>query len=75
MIMANDQNGDGKVTRDELPERMQRIIDRLDTDKDGAITKKEAEAVSSRMSGGRQGGRPGGEQGGSSRPERPSRPE
>ena len=72
MIMANDQNGDGKVTRDELPERMQRIIERVDTDKDGAISQAEANAMSSRFGGSRQGGR-GNEGGG--RPERPNRPE
>src|SRR5437667_534281 len=40
-IMAFDQNKDGKVTKDELPERMQDLITRGDTNKDGALDKEE----------------------------------
>lgn len=38
-----DDNDDGKVSKDELPEFLrERILDRLDTNKDGMIDKKEA---------------------------------
>ena len=57
-IMGNDKNGDGKVTKDELPEFLQRILDRADTNKDGAIDKAEAEKMAERFGGGR--GRPSG---------------
>jgi hypothetical protein len=56
-IMGNDKNGDGKVTKDELPEFLQRILDRADTNKDGAIDKAEAQKMAERF-GGR--GRPSG---------------
>jgi len=34
----NDRNKDGKLTRDELPAGARRMFDRVDADKDGAIT-------------------------------------
>src|SRR5215510_10831162 len=40
-IMAFDKNKDGKVTKDELPERMHDLIARGDTNKDGALDKDE----------------------------------
>jgi hypothetical protein len=40
-LMAFDKNKDGKITRDELPERMQGLIARGDTNKDGALDKEE----------------------------------
>lgn len=40
-IMSFDKNKDGKVTKDELPERMQYLIERGDTNKDGALDKDE----------------------------------
>jgi hypothetical protein len=40
-IMAFDKNKDGKVTKDELPERMHHRIDLGDTNKDGALDKEE----------------------------------
>ena len=33
-----DKNGDGKIERNELPERMRPIFDRLDTTKKGYLT-------------------------------------
>ncbi len=73
-IMSNDKNGDGKVTKDELPESMQRILDRADTNNDGAIDKEEAQGMAERFGG---GGRPGGfGRGKGARPKgaRPKRP-
>jgi hypothetical protein len=40
-IMAFDKNKDGKVTRDELPERMHHLIAQGDTNKDGALDRDE----------------------------------
>jgi hypothetical protein len=40
-IMAFDKNKDGKVTRDELPERMHHLIALGDTNKDGALDRDE----------------------------------
>jgi hypothetical protein len=40
-IMAFDKNKDGKVTKDELPERMQHLIALGDTNKDGALDRDE----------------------------------
>lgn len=65
-ILGYDKNKDGKVTKEELPEQMRRILDRGDTNKDGALDKKEIDALTARFS---RGGRPGGEGG---RPKRPS---
>jgi len=69
--MSFDKNKDGKVSKDELPERMQSIITRGDTDKDGAISRDELVKVAASFGGGRgrdgEGGpgpgRPGGEGG------------
>lgn len=54
-----DQNGDGKLSRDELPERLRPNFGRVDTNGDGAISREEHAAV------GRGGGR--GQQGGDGR--------
>src|SRR6516162_601026 len=40
-IMSFDKNDDGKVTKDELPERMQHLIALGDVNKDGALDKDE----------------------------------
>jgi len=79
-LMGLDKNGDGKVGKDELPERMQRMLDRADTNKDGAIDKAEAEKMAEQFErrgagqprgAGRRPG-PGGE---NQRRARPARPE
>jgi Ca2+-binding EF-hand superfamily protein len=58
-----DKDGDGKLAGDEIPERMKKNLDKIDTDKDGAISKSEMEAVMKAAGGQRPGGRrPGGEQ-------------
>ncbi len=40
-LLSFDKNNDGKLTKDELPERMQDLIARGDTNKDGALDKEE----------------------------------
>jgi collagen type III alpha len=71
-IMSLDKNGDGKVGKDELPERMQRILSRADTDGDDAISEEEAKALAEEFT--RRGGGAGRGQGGQ-RPARSQRPE
>jgi hypothetical protein len=48
-IMAFDKNKDGKVTRDELPERMHHLIELGDTNKDGALDKEEVRRLAARL--------------------------
>ena len=50
-IMSYDKNEDGKVTKDELPEPMQPILDRIDGNDDGAIDKEEIEKIGERFRG------------------------
>ena len=40
-MMAFDKNGDGKLAKDELPERMQSLMDRADANKDGFVDRAE----------------------------------
>ena len=54
-----DKDGDGKISKDEAPEQMQRFFDRMDGNSDGFIDKAEIDAMRSRMSGGGGGRRPG----------------
>lgn len=60
-IMGFDSNKDGKVTKEEAPERLQGLFERADADKDGALTKAEIEKT---LSAGIAGGPPGGARGG-----------
>jgi hypothetical protein len=48
-IMAHDRNNDGKITMDELPERMQHLIAMGDTNKDGALDKEEVQKLASTL--------------------------
>ena len=43
--LAFDKNGDGKLTRDEVPERMQGIFERGDSNHDGVLTADELRAM------------------------------
>lgn len=43
-LMEFDRNGDGKLTRDELPERLRSAFDTIDGDKDGILTQSELTA-------------------------------
>jgi len=48
-IMAFDKNKDGKVTKDELPERMHHLIALGDTDKDGALDREEIKKLATTL--------------------------
>lgn len=50
--LAKDANKDGKLAKDELPERLQNVLGRADTDKDGALSKDELTAMAQRESSG-----------------------
>ena len=58
-IMSFDADDDGRVTRDEMPERMRQRFDRMDENGDGAIDAGEAQAGAERMRHLREGGSPG----------------
>ncbi|MCX6608815.1 MAG: EF-hand domain-containing protein [Acidobacteria bacterium] len=64
-LMAFDKNGDGKLSKAELPERMQGMLARGDKDGDGFLTTAELQAMAPprQQEGedhGPRGGRPGG---------------
>jgi hypothetical protein len=60
-MMAFDKNHDGKLTRDEITdERLLRIFDRADVNKDGIVTKEELEALYIKEGAGGQNRPPGG---------------
>ena len=60
-MMAFDKNNDGKLTKAEVTdERLQRLVDRADTDKDGVVTKAELTALAGREQLSNSGGGPGG---------------
>ncbi|MEO1970398.1 MAG: hypothetical protein ABGX07_02525 [Pirellulaceae bacterium] len=79
-MMQNDKNNDGKLSKDEVPERMQAIFGRADANNDGFLTKDELTKMVQQRgsrggdrgrgdeSGGR-GGRDRGDGGGRGRPQ------
>ncbi len=59
-MMVFDKDGDGKLTKSEVTdERLHRLFDRADADKDGSVTKAELTALEARESASFRGG-PGG---------------
>lgn len=57
MLQRMDADGDGKITKDEVPERMQGMFERLDADRDGAISQEEMRQAGERARS--EGGAPG----------------
>lgn len=51
-LKSMDANGDGLLTKNEIPGMMQRIIDRADTNLDGALDSAEIEAFTKQLSPG-----------------------
>ena len=49
-LMSFDKNADGKLSRDEVPERMQGLFDRCDKNKDGFLTGDELKAAADEQS-------------------------
>ncbi len=75
MFKSRDTDGDGKLTADELPERLKGRMEQLDSNKDGAVTLEELKkGMSRRGSGGRNRGGPRGNPR-EGIPDRPQRPE
>lgn len=78
-MMENDVDGDGKISLDEAPERMQRFFERLDSDGDGFLSSEEIMTAGGRGRKGGRGGARGGPGGGGDRGsdgagQRPRRP-
>ncbi len=61
--MTHDEDGDSKLSEDEIPERMQRMFTVADTDEDGFLTRDEMTEHFKKHQGGRKGRGPG-EEGG-----------
>jgi len=58
-MMTMDKNGDSKLSKDELPERMQALMGRADTNKDGFLDKAELTELATQQMRRNPGG-PGG---------------
>ena len=54
-LMSRDTNGDGKISKDEVPQ-MAQFFDRIDTNGDGQLDASEIAALQQRMRGGGPGG-------------------
>lgn len=50
-----DRNSDGKLQKEELPERMRALFDRIDGNQDGAVDSREFAEVARRLGGGAAG--------------------
>ena len=48
-VMSFDKNKDGKVTKEELPDRLHYLIEMGDTNKDGALTREEVKAIATKI--------------------------
>lgn len=55
-LMSYDKNGDGKITKDELPERMHALFELGDANKDGVLDREEIKRLAERVGPGRPGG-------------------
>ena len=57
----NDKNKDGRLSRDEFPERIRRMFDRVDANRDGFLTLEEDRAFRKARGASRRPGVPGGQ--------------
>lgn len=64
-----DRNGDGKISKDEAPDRMKDAFDRLDSNSDGFLTVEEIRAIAERFQNRPGANRPEGD---TPRPRRPA---
>ena len=72
MFEASDKNKDGKLSGDEIPERMKERVSKMDQDGDGAISREEMKRATEMME--QRGDRPGRgneDAGGAVKPKRP----
>lgn len=74
MFSQNDKNGDGKLSADEIPERMSQMVDRVDRNGDGVIEKSEVEEAFRSMGNGQRPGRGGSDERRDSQGTVPKRP-
>ena len=72
MFEQNDKDKDGKLTGDEIPERMRQNLARVDTNSDGAIDRPELEKMMTMMGGGPGRGPREGQPAEGDRPKRPA---
>jgi len=56
MFKQNDKDGDGKLTGDEIPERMRQNTARIDTNSDGSVDRAEIQQMAKNFAGGGAGG-------------------
>ena len=64
LLERQDKNGDGKLSGDEIPERMRENLARVDTNNDKVVDRAELEKMAERFQGGGgPGGGPGGRRG------------
>jgi HlyD family secretion protein len=59
-LMRLDQDGDGRISREEAPEQMGAFFDRMDANGDGFVDREEMEALRRRFEAGGGPGGPGG---------------
>ncbi len=59
-MLSFDKNEDGKLTKDELPERMQGLMERGDANGDDALDKEELAKIAASFQGQGPGGQPRG---------------
>ncbi|MDA1053743.1 MAG: EF-hand domain-containing protein [Planctomycetota bacterium] len=77
-VLSFDKNEDGKLTKDEIPERMRGLLTRGDTNGDGALDKEELAKIAASFQGQGAGRRPEGagpDGRGPGGPDGPPRPE